>query len=324
VARRALTVGAQPFFFRETIFFTTHTHTDQQEQRQLQPTPAKPRHVGTRHLPGTHRQIQMPKRAAATKAKVVEEPEPKRRSTRAAAPAPAPAPVAKAKAAKGKAAPAKAPAKAAPAKAAPAKKGKGAKAAEIDPVVFVAKVLETVKVLVAVCETATLEDPEEYQVITVDDFKTHGAALLECVPEEARMPLIEAAHRYQEEIEADPPFDAWEADDEEEGEEEEEGEDEGENDEEDAMEDELMIRLLGLFQFKEFFSKAEAAAFVSQVDDVIEATIDAWRESMIGEMEEEGEEEDEGEEEEEEEGDDDDDDDLYGDDDEQTRWKDED
>ena len=243
-----------------------------------------------------------PKRAASAKApakapaKVQKKSPPKK-----AAPAP--------KAAKGKA-----PAAAAKGKAPAAAAAKKGKKSGVEPVEFVEKLLECVKVLTTVNETVTIEDDEEYSVTTIENFSSHGSSILELLPEEARMPMVDCALRYQEEIEADPIYDdLYEEDDELD----EEGamngaDDDDEEDEEDAREeDAIMIRLLGLYQFKQFFKEAEAKVFMEKADAAMEAAI----ESMIGSIDEDDDEEDD----EEEEGEEEDDEEVV--DDEETPWK---
>ena len=106
-----------------------------------------------------------------------------------------------------KAAPAKA-TKAAPAapaaKAAKATKATKKPAATADPQLFTEALMDCCKVLMGVCETVMDEDEENFSIATAKDFKAHGAPLLRLLPQEARLPLMNIACMYMEELEADP------------------------------------------------------------------------------------------------------------------------
>ena len=143
--------------------------------------------------------------------------------TRDEEPVKAAAPAAKASKAAGKA-PAKAKAeKAAPAAKAPkgaapkkeekakpagkagkaAKKG-GAATAKADPNLFTETLMDVCKVLMGVCETVMDEDEENFSIVSGKDFKAHGAPLLMLLPQEARLPMMNIACMYMEELDADP------------------------------------------------------------------------------------------------------------------------
>jgi hypothetical protein len=143
--------------------------------------------------------------------------------TRDEEPVKAAAPAAKASKAAGKA-PAKAKAeKAAPAakapkaaapKAAAAKPAKEEKAkptgkaakptAKADPNLFTETLMDVCKVLMGVCETVMDEDEENFSIVSGKDFKAHGAPLLMLLPQEARLPMMNIACMYMEELDTDP------------------------------------------------------------------------------------------------------------------------
>ena len=143
--------------------------------------------------------------------------------TRDEEPVKAAAPAAKASKAAGKA-PAKAKAeKAAPAakapkaaapKAAAAKPAKEEKAkptgkaakptAKADPNLFTETLMDVCKVLMGVCETVMDEDEENFSIVSGKDCKAHGAPLLMLLPQEARLPMMNIACMYMEELDTDP------------------------------------------------------------------------------------------------------------------------
>ena len=55
-----------------------------------------------------------------------------------------------------------------------------------------------------VCETVMDEDEENFSIATAKDFKAHGAPLLMLLPQEARLPLMNIACMYMEELDTDP------------------------------------------------------------------------------------------------------------------------
>jgi len=193
---------------------------------------------------------------------------PKRKAAAAAAPAAkrsaraAPAPAKKAPAAK-KAAPAKkAPAKAAkaaPAKAAPAK-GKGGKKGEVDPEEFVEKLLEVCKVLVTVCETVIAEDTKEFTITTEENFSVHGDKLLKLLPEEARLPMMKMAVRYQQAMDSGPPF-GWAF--------------ESEDDDNDDVAEDAIFNAEHFYWFKQWFTVAQAKKFIDGADKATDAALDS-------------------------------------------------
>ena len=48
------------------------------------------------------------------------------------------------------------------------------------------------------------EDEENFSIATAKDFKAHGAPLLLLLPQEARLPLMNIACMYMEELDTDP------------------------------------------------------------------------------------------------------------------------
>ena len=219
-----------------------------------------------------------PKRKAAAVA------EPPKRASRAKKeePAPAPAPAKKAPAkGKGKAA---APAAPAPAKKAPAKKG--AKA-EVDPEIFIEKLLDVCKVLMTVCETVVADDEEDYSITTIENYLEHGKDLLDLLPEEARVPMMKMASRYQEAIDTSPPIGMGSLM---------YGEESDEEHDEDDEEDDIFAEVFNaehFYFFKKFFTPAEAKAFIEAADDASEAALTSMFEEDDDEEEEEDEEDDE-------------------------------
>merc|ERR1719201_1379425 len=133
--------------------------------------------------------------------------------TRDEEPVKAAAPAAKASKAAGKAPTKSAAATAKPAKeekAKPAgKAGKAAKkgaaaTAKADPNLFTETLMDVCKVLMGVCETVMDEDEENFSIVSGKDFKAHGAPLLMLLPQEARLPMMNIACMYMEELDADP------------------------------------------------------------------------------------------------------------------------
>merc|ERR1719352_640637 len=55
-----------------------------------------------------------------------------------------------------------------------------------------------------VCETVMDEDEENFSIVSGKDFKAHGAPLLLLLPQEARLPMMNIACMYMEELDADP------------------------------------------------------------------------------------------------------------------------
>merc|ERR1719223_1658557 len=123
--------------------------------------------------------------------------------TRDEEPVTAAAPAGKASKAAGKA-PAK-PAKEEKAKPAGKAAKKGAAAtAKADPNLFTETLMDVCKVLMGVCETVMDEDEENFSIVSGKDFKAHGAPLLMLLPQEARLPMMNIACMYMEELDADP------------------------------------------------------------------------------------------------------------------------
>ena len=204
-------------------------------------------------------------------------------------------------AAASKAEPAKKAAKAPPAKAAPKGKAaakaappakKGAKK-ELTPEDFTAKLLEVCKVLMTVCETVVIEDPKELTVTSENNFATHGKALLNLLPEDARLQMMQIAMMYQEELDADPPF-LWDELDEYENDE--EGDDVGDEDEDDEDDDDDFMRPEHFYVFKKFFSQAEAAKFMDKADGAMEAALNAMMDGLDEDGDDADDDEEEGEE----------------------------
>ena len=84
-----------------------------------------------------------------------------------------------------------------------AKKG-GAATATADPNLFTETLMDVCKVLMGVCETVMDEDEENFSIVSGKDFKAHGAPLLMLLPQEARLPMMNIACMYMEELDADP------------------------------------------------------------------------------------------------------------------------
>ena len=84
-----------------------------------------------------------------------------------------------------------------------AKKG-GAATAKADPNLFTETLMDVCKVLMGVCETVMDEDEENFSIVSGKDFKAHGAPLLMLLPQEARLPMMNIACMYMEELDADP------------------------------------------------------------------------------------------------------------------------
>merc|ERR1719313_2671371 len=182
-----------------------------------------------------------------------------------------------------------------------------------------------------VCETVMDEDEENFSIVSGKDFKAHGAPLLMLLPQEARLPMMNIACMYMEELDADPYMwgddsdsdDDDDEDDEEidEGDEEmqedeqahmaslaaeaikwteeadgsdDEDDDEDEEDEDDDLWSDLpdTMKAAHFFPFKQFFTQAEAAALVKSAEEGGEL-YEAMEEEddAIGEEGEEGEEE---------------------------------
>ena len=55
-----------------------------------------------------------------------------------------------------------------------------------------------------VVETQMEEDPKNGTVVTTENFHCHGKAILDCLPEDARLPMMKIALMYQEELDSDP------------------------------------------------------------------------------------------------------------------------
>merc|ERR1719223_999475 len=225
--------------------------------------------------------------------------------TRDEEPVTAAAPAGKASKAAGKA-PAK-PAKEEKAKPAGKAAKKGAAAtAKADPNLFTETLMDVCKVLMGVCETVMDEDEENFSIVSGKDFKAHGAPLLMLLPQEARLPMMNIACMYMEELDADPYMwgDDSDSDDEDEDDEEiDEGDeemqedeqahmaslaaeaikwteeadgsdDEDDDDEEDDEEDDDLwsdlpdtMKAAHFFPFKQFFTQAEAAALVKSAEE---------------------------------------------------------
>ena len=221
---------------------------------------------------------------------------PKRKAAAAPAPAakrsaraaPAPAKKAPAAKAKAKAAPAKAPAKAA--KAAPAKATKGKKE-QVDPEEFVEKLLEVCKVLVTVCETVIAEDTKEFTITTEENFSVHGDALLKLLPEEARLPMMKMAVRYQQAMDSGPPF-GWAF--------------ESDEDATDDIAEDAIFNAEHFYWFKQWFTIAQAKKFIDGADAATDAALDSMFTLPDGFDEDDDDEEDEEEDDEFDEEDDDD------------------
>merc|ERR1740136_31209 len=90
------------------------------------------------------------------------------------------------------------------AKAAKATKATKKPAATADPQLFTEALMDCCKVLMGVCETVMDEDEENFSIATAKDFKAHGAPLLLLLPQEARLPLMNIACMYMEELDTDP------------------------------------------------------------------------------------------------------------------------
>ena len=84
-----------------------------------------------------------------------------------------------------------------------AKKGAAA-TAKADPNLFTETLMDVCKVLMGVCETVMDEDEENFSIVSGKDFKAHGAPLLMLLPQEARLPMMNIACMYMEELDADP------------------------------------------------------------------------------------------------------------------------
>ena len=190
-----------------------------------------------------------------------------------------------------------------------------------------------------VCKTTVAEDEDEFTVLTRDDFGAHGTALLNLLPEEARMPMVKICLMYQEEMEdmdraaVDYDFLDYEmSDDEEEeadgagpeakllttggSESEEESDDDDDDDDEDDEDD--IMDADHFLHFKQFFTQAEAAKLVGGFgeDGALCLAVEAAMESVSHDWESdeddsEGEDFDES----------DDEDDLIDADDEEIAWK---
>jgi len=165
------------------------------------------------------------------------------------------------------------------AKAGPAKK---AKVKKVDPKAFAEVLLSICKVLMTVCESDEYEGSDGFSIVTVETFKEHGEALIQLLPEEARMPMMKCALIYREEIDEDPPIFVDEDDEpgSEESEDGEDGQDEddgaGEDDDEDIMQPEHF------YHFKRFFTEKEAADLVAgaEEDGAVAKAIEAALDSM--------------------------------------------
>ena len=238
---------------------------------------------------------------------------------------PAKKPPAKAPAKAAAKAAAKAPAKPAAAKP-PAKVAKKASKKDIDHAEFAGALVDVCKVLMGVCETTMDEDSKKFTVATVRDFNAHGAGILKLLPEDARVPMMNMASMYMEELENEP-FDFGEGfdDDDDDDDDDEDGgmeatlarnaikevdeldEDDDDEDDEDDFLDDLpdTIKEGHFLPFKEYFTKDEAKKLISSSVEggalykAMDAAYDSWRKAM--------EEADDVDEEEDEDGEDDDD-----------------
>ena len=85
-----------------------------------------------------------------------------------------------------------------------AKKGPAAATAKADPNLFTETLMDVCKVLMGVCETVMDEDEENFRIVSGKDFKAHGAPLLMLLPQEARLPMMNIACMYMEELDTDP------------------------------------------------------------------------------------------------------------------------
>merc|ERR1719352_1666811 len=115
-----------------------------------------------------------------------------------------------------------------------------------------------------VCETVMDEDEENFSIVSGKDFKAHGAPLLMLLPQEARLPMMNIACMYMEELDADPYM--WGDDS--------DSDDEDEDDEEDDEEDDDLwsdlpdtMKAAHFFPFKQFFTQAEAVALVKSAEE---------------------------------------------------------
>ena len=76
--------------------------------------------------------------------------------------------------------------------------------AKADPNLFTETLMDVCKVLMGVCETVMDEDEENFSIVSGKDFKAHGAPLLMLLPQEARLPMMNIACMYMEELDTDP------------------------------------------------------------------------------------------------------------------------
>merc|ERR1719329_33979 len=187
-----------------------------------------------------------------------------------------------------------------------ASKAAGKATAKADPNLFTETLMDVCKVLMGVCETVMDEDEENFSIVSGKDFKAHGAPLLMLLPQEARLPMMNIACMYMEDLDADPYMwgDDSDSDDEDEDDEEiDEGDeemqedeqahmaslaaeaikwteeadgsdDEDDDDEEDDEEDDDLwsdlpdtMKAAHFFPFKQFFTQAEAAALVKSAEE---------------------------------------------------------
>merc|ERR1719409_1593566 len=157
------------------------------------------------------------------------------------------------------------------------------------------------------------EDEENFSIVSGKDFKAHGAPLLMLLPQEARLPMMNIACMYMEELDADPYMwgdDSDSDDDDEDDEEIDEGDEEMQEDEQahmaslaaeaikwteeaDGSDDEDLwsdlpdtMKAAHFFPFKQFFTQAEAAALVKSAEeggelyDAMDAAYASWRKAM--------------------------------------------
>ena len=209
---------------------------------------------------------------------------------------------------------AKAPAKAAakpavkPAAAKPVAKTAASKK-DIDHGEFACALMDVCKVLMGVAETSMDEDGKKFVVSTARDFSAHGSAVLKMLPEEARVPMMNMACMYMEELENDPfmfgegfedDYGEDDEDDEEEGGmeatlarnaikevdelDEDDDEDDKDDDEEGGLSD--TIKEGHFLPFKEYFTKDEAKKLIASSEEggalnkVMDAAYDSWRKAM--------------------------------------------
>jgi hypothetical protein len=134
------------------------------------------------------------------------------------------------------------------------------------------QLLEMCKILMTVCETIIVEDPNELTVTTENNYKIHGEALLKLLPEPARLQMMKITEAYQQELEADPPFDLYNDDD--------DGAalvgtsgSAGVDDDDDDNDDDDFMLAEHFYHFKQYFTEKEAATFVKKVDKAIEGAM---------------------------------------------------